>query len=76
MIIKGFLGSLVAALFTAYAIEEVPKVEWGRKMVNEILPRAYLYIKNNGRDWQDYQKDLLYFENAVCDSFPSLFNDC
>ena len=55
----------MSALFTAYAIEGVPPVEWGRKMVKEILPRAYKYLEEKQRDWKNYQKDLKYFENYV-----------
>ena len=40
----GFLGAMVSALFTAYAIENIPVVEWGRRLV-ALLPRAYEYLK-------------------------------
>eukprot|EP00026_Physarum_polycephalum_P012733 Phypoly_transcript_13061.p1 GENE.Phypoly_transcript_13061~~Phypoly_transcript_13061.p1 ORF type:complete len:355 (+),score=56.58 Phypoly_transcript_13061:141-1067(+) len=59
----GFFGALVSALFTAYAILGVPVVEWGRKMVKEILPRAYKYIEEQKRDWDEYQDHLDYFKN-------------
>jgi ADP-ribosylarginine hydrolase len=41
----GFLGAMVSSLFTAFAIENVPVVSWGRKLVVEILPRAYAYLE-------------------------------
>eukprot|EP01119_Soliformovum_irregulare_P009128 TRINITY_DN22272_c0_g1_i1.p2 TRINITY_DN22272_c0_g1~~TRINITY_DN22272_c0_g1_i1.p2 ORF type:complete len:296 (+),score=71.25 TRINITY_DN22272_c0_g1_i1:994-1881(+) len=59
----GFFGSLASSLFTAYAIENVPVVEWGRKLL-EILPRAYKYLEDQKRFWTEYQKDLRYFEEV------------
>lgn len=59
----GFLGAMVSALFTAYALEGLPVVAWGRKMVNDVLHRCYSYMRESGRDWEKYQKDLKYFEN-------------
>ncbi len=56
---------MVSALFTAYAIEGVAPVQWGRKLVDEILPRAYKYLEKQERDWEDYKQDLHYFEAAV-----------
>jgi len=60
----GFLGALASALFTAYAIEGVPPVQWGRKLVKEILPKAYTYLEKHGKNWDKYQKDLKFFEDA------------
>jgi len=59
----GFLGSLTSALFTAYAVEGVSLVEWGRKMVDDVLPVAYNYLQENSRDWENYQLDLNNFED-------------
>lgn len=60
-----FFGAFVAALFTAYAIESVPVVEWGRRMLGE-MPAVKDYLKKVGRDWESYKKsDLDYFENQV-----------
>ncbi len=39
----GFLGALVAALFTAYAIEDIPAVAWGRRLIR-LLPTVYVTI--------------------------------
>lgn len=60
----GMFGSLAGALFTAYAIEGVPVVVWGRRLVEDILPRAYKYLQEKKRDWDEYQQDLRYFEKA------------
>jgi len=46
----GYLGSLVAALFTAYAIQGKPVIGWGAEMFNQVLPRAKSYIENTGVD--------------------------
>jgi len=58
----GFFGSLVSALFTAFALRGVPVQFWGCKLVNEILPKAYAYLKEEKRDYALYEKDLLFFE--------------
>lgn len=54
----GFLGALGSALFTAYAIEGVPIVHWGRKMVNEVLPCAYSYPLIH--ELVDYQRGIVH----------------
>lgn len=59
----GLFGALVAALFTAYAIEKIPPIQWGRLLLDQILPRAYRYLEQQGRDWAEYQADLKYFED-------------
>ena len=43
----GFLGSLTAAVFTAYAMEEVPVPEWGWRFMGEVLPMAKQYLKSS-----------------------------
>jgi len=58
----GFLGAMVAALFTAYAIEGIPPVKWARLLLDQALPRAYSYLEEQKRDWQKYQADLKFFE--------------
>ena len=57
-------GSLAGALFVAFAIEGVPVVTWGCRLLTEILPRAYKYLETQKRDWEDYQEDLRYFETV------------
>jgi len=58
----GFLGAFVSALFTAFAIEGYPVGSWGRQML-KLLPKCYQYLESSKRNWNDYQKDLNYFEN-------------
>lgn len=41
----GFLGSLAAAAFTAFAMEDRPVIEWGRQFMSEILPLATEYLQ-------------------------------
>uniref|UniRef100_K1R8Q8 ADP-ribosylhydrolase ARH1 n=1 Tax=Magallana gigas TaxID=29159 RepID=K1R8Q8_MAGGI len=58
----GYLGSLAAALFTAYAIQGIPPKKWGAGLMG-VLPRAkeYIieqdfYVKENLEAW-DYFED-------------------
>src|SRR5688500_8216847 len=43
------------------AFQGVPVGQWGRKML-DCLPKAYDYLQKTNRDWEEYQKDLKYFE--------------
>mmetsp|Transcript_3186 Transcript_3186/g.4377 ORF Transcript_3186/g.4377 Transcript_3186/m.4377 type:complete len:418 (+) Transcript_3186:78-1331(+) len=60
----GFLGSVVAALFTAYAVQKVPLSLWGYKLIHEVLPLCYEYLKHSKRNWTEYSQgnNLKYFE--------------
>jgi len=60
----GMFGSLAGALFVSFALEGVPVVVWGRRLVEDILPRAYKYLEQQKRDWEEYQEDLCYFEKV------------
>ncbi len=58
-------GAVASAVFTAYAIEGLPIVEWGRNLVQIILPKATEYLKATKRDWDQYQSksaNFNYFE--------------
>jgi len=57
----GFLGSVVAAAFTAYAIRDIPPQQWGKKMMTEIIPKADKYVKDTGRNYDLYQEGWKYF---------------
>eukprot|EP00667_Euglena_gracilis_P007338 EG_transcript_7404 len=46
----GFLGSLAAAAFTAFALEGVAPADWGCKFLAEVIPLATEYLKTT-RDW-------------------------
>ncbi|XP_074220206.1 phospholipase A1 member A isoform X4 [Camelus bactrianus] len=43
----GYLGALVSALFTAYAVNSKPPQQWGRGLI-EVLPKAKKYIVQSG----------------------------
>ncbi|OCT95360.1 hypothetical protein XELAEV_18013048mg [Xenopus laevis] len=57
----GFLGSLCTALFTSYAIQEKPLVQWGRELL-KVLPMAEEYCKKTIRHMAEYQEHWFYFE--------------
>ncbi|XP_067945206.1 ADP-ribosylhydrolase ARH1-like [Watersipora subatra] len=59
----GYLGALVSALFTAYAIQGKPLVTWGASLVKEVLPKAKNYIEEIGIDVQENLANWSYFEN-------------
>lgn len=40
----GYLGALVAALFTAFAIKEVPPKDWFKLLMEDYLPLARDYV--------------------------------
>ncbi|XP_044284511.1 protein ADP-ribosylarginine hydrolase-like protein 1 isoform X4 [Varanus komodoensis] len=57
----GFLGSLCTALFTSYAIQGKPLVQWGREMM-KVVPMAEEYCKKTIRHMAEYQEHWFYFE--------------
>ncbi|KAM4701537.1 inactive ADP-ribosyltransferase ARH2 [Discoglossus pictus] len=57
----GFLGSLCTALFTSYAIQGKPIVQWGRDMLKSV-PMAEEYCKKTIRHMAEYQEHWFYFE--------------
>lgn len=61
----GFIGSVASAFFTSYAIRDVPPYKWGRKFVDDVLPKVYSYLQESGRDWDKYQPMLKYFEKKL-----------
>ncbi|KAL9654360.1 hypothetical protein ABK040_010388 [Willaertia magna] len=63
----GFLGALVSALYTAYAIEdEIKPEQWGVYFLYDILPRCKVYLKNVAkRDWKYIEKDLNAFVDQI-----------
>lgn len=42
----GYLGALASALFTAYAVNNMPPVAWGKGLM-EVLPRAKAYVQES-----------------------------
>ncbi|KAK3089779.1 hypothetical protein FSP39_006452 [Pinctada imbricata] len=57
----GFLGSLAGALFTSFAIEGKPTIEWGKGLM-DTLPLVKEYIENSGHEVQDNLDNWEYFE--------------
>ncbi|RUS89934.1 hypothetical protein EGW08_002286 [Elysia chlorotica] len=56
----GFLGSLAAALFTAYAVQEKPAKSWGRGLL-DTLPLALKYIESDGYCVKENKDAWAYF---------------
>jgi ADP-ribosylarginine hydrolase len=48
----GYLGSVVAAVFTYYAIRRVEPLSWAARLFEEVFPRAREYVKRSGRELQ------------------------
>ncbi|XP_075036158.1 ADP-ribosylhydrolase ARH1-like isoform X2 [Mixophyes fleayi] len=57
----GYLGSLAAALFTAFAVNCKPAHEWGKELL-DVLPKAQAYVIEAGRDVSDNLETWSYFE--------------
>nr|XP_022316670.1 uncharacterized protein LOC111120236 [Crassostrea virginica] len=59
----GYLGSLAAALFTAYAIQDKPPREWGAGLMR-VLPEAKEYVKSQKFYVDENLKAWSYFETS------------
>ncbi|XP_005491054.2 ADP-ribosylarginine hydrolase [Zonotrichia albicollis] len=57
----GYLGALASALFTAYAVNGVPPVAWGKGLV-EVLPQAKAYVQESGFYVKENMEQWYYFE--------------
>ncbi|XP_066431767.1 ADP-ribosylhydrolase ARH1-like isoform X1 [Eleutherodactylus coqui] len=57
----GYLGSVVAALFTSYAINHKPPHEWGKELL-ELLPLVKNYVIDAARDVSQNLDAWSYFE--------------
>lgn len=62
----GFLGSLVSALFTSYALEgKIPPAQWGVHFLYNDMPRARVYLQTVAqRDWKEMKDSVTHFENV------------
>ncbi|XP_078407812.1 ADP-ribosylhydrolase ARH1-like [Cetorhinus maximus] len=58
----GYLGSVAAALFTAYAVNKKPVVSWGAGLM-EVLKKAKSYIAKTGHYAAENLAAWPYFEN-------------
>lgn len=59
----GFLGSVASALFTSFAVQEIPVKSWGFKLM-ETLPQVMEYLTSVGRDVEQNRSEWDYFLNA------------
>jgi len=60
----GFMGALVAALFTSYAIQRIDPKVWGFLFNRDVLPRCKIYLKSVAkRDWKSIATDMKAFED-------------
>ncbi|NWX65635.1 ADPRH hydrolase, partial [Promerops cafer] len=57
----GYLGALASALFTAYAVNSVPPVAWGKGLM-EVLPQAKAYVQKSGFFVKENMEQWYYFE--------------
>lgn len=64
----GFLGAMVSALFTSYALQEIATKDWGSLLFDKIQPLAREYLKKtenqSNRKWEDYERGWNYFWTA------------
>eukprot|EP00033_Pygsuia_biforma_P002004 GCRY01002229.1.p1 GENE.GCRY01002229.1~~GCRY01002229.1.p1 ORF type:complete len:439 (+),score=85.57 GCRY01002229.1:80-1396(+) len=56
----GYLGSLVSALFTHFAINSIPPADWGCRFL-ALRPQITAYVEKVGRDVDKYNEDCSYF---------------
>jgi len=61
----GYLGSVVSACFTFYAINGVEPERWGALLFTEVFPKALNYVKATGRELkQNLGEQWKFFEKA------------
>jgi len=59
--VNGFMGAVVSAAFTAYAIEDIPAKKWGHLLITDLIPQVEQYCHSAGRDWALIQQDMHKF---------------
>ncbi|XP_068160909.1 ADP-ribosylarginine hydrolase [Antennarius striatus] len=57
----GFLGAVASALFTAYATQRRPMTTWGLGLLQEALPIAKGFVKDQGFAVEETERDWNYF---------------
>eukprot|EP01136_Pigoraptor_vietnamica_P024538 Opistho-1_new@77683 len=60
----GYLGGVAAAAFAAYAIQGVPLIQWGQKLLDEVIPVAREHVRVAERDVQKNLNAFGYFVSA------------
>lgn len=65
--VNGFMGAVISAAFTAYAIEDVPVHKWGHLLLNELIPQTMHYLQQCQRDWELIQRDMKKLEAKFLD---------
>jgi ADP-ribosylarginine hydrolase len=69
----GFLGGVVSALFTSYAIRGVPLLTWGHKFLTEAYPLCLEYMKESKPElWTAYDNSSLSY---FADKWTYLLNE-
>ncbi|GCB75464.1 hypothetical protein scyTo_0019013, partial [Scyliorhinus torazame] len=83
----GYLGSVAAALFTAYAVNNKPVVSWGAGLM-EVLEKAKSYVAKAGHydaenlaawsyfedQWKKYLRDRGILDGVSKPTFPKQYN--
>jgi len=59
----GYLGSVAGAFFTSLALQGVPPVSWGKRLL-DIIPTIKSYIREANREVKDNLQAFSYFENT------------
>lgn len=54
----GYLGSVTVALFTSYIIQDIPLIEWGRRLLNT-MNKIESYVRKSNHE---VEKNLVKFE--------------
>ena len=68
----GFLGGVVAALFTSYAVRGIPVLTWGYKFLTEAYPLCLAYMKSDEAMFKFYNNDSLSY---FADKWTYLLNE-
>jgi len=65
--VNGFMGAVVSAAFTAFAVEQIPPRQWGRLLLDSIIPQTLNYVGESGRDVEQVKMDMKKFESKFLD---------
>ena len=59
-----YLGAVTAAVFTSYALNDIPAREWGARLLNDVIPAVKQYVSEAGREVGRNLAAFAYFETA------------